>query len=244
MDTRGLTLTARAFLRSRLAVTITLVAAIIGMSTVGLAGAVTTGLIYACVNNNSGTIKIVSATTTCATNEIQLVWNAQGIPGETGATGATGATGPTGPTGATGDTGASGPNGATGATGVAGPTGPTGATGATGAAGGNGATGATGPTGPKGDQGIQGPTGPSGSATPVLVTSNFLVGTGSFISPAHADVTVSCPAGKHVASGGISDNTASIDHSFPTSDLSGWRVLATNTDPINSGFVAVYVICI
>jgi len=105
---------------------ITLVAAIVGASTVGLAGAITTGLIYACVNNSSGTIKIVSATTECSNNEIQLVWNAQGVAGPTGPAGPTGATGPTGPTGPQGPTGATGPTGAQGPTGAAGPTGPKG----------------------------------------------------------------------------------------------------------------------
>jgi len=61
VHTGGLVLPARALLRSRLAMAITIAAAIIGSSTVGLATAVTTGLIYACVNNGSGTIKVVSA---------------------------------------------------------------------------------------------------------------------------------------------------------------------------------------
>ena len=134
-----------AFLRSRPGTVITLVAAIVGASTVGLAGAITTGLIYACVNNSSGTIKIVNATTACANNEIQLVWNAEGIIGPTGPEG------PAGPTGPTGPTGASGPQGSTGATGPTGPQGPI------------GPTGATGSTGPKGDQGIQGIQGPPGA---------------------------------------------------------------------------------
>ncbi len=77
---------------------ITLAAAILGMSTVGLAGAITTGLIYTCVNNSSGTIHIVSATTVCATNEVALSWNTEGPQGATGPTGPTGATGPSGAT--------------------------------------------------------------------------------------------------------------------------------------------------
>src|SRR6266545_5030478 len=90
------------FLSSRLGIALALAAAIVGTSTVGFAGAITTGLIYACVNNSSGTIKIVSATTSCANNEILLVWNGEGSQGPTGATGPEGPTGPTGPTGATG----------------------------------------------------------------------------------------------------------------------------------------------
>ena len=58
--------------------------AVLGVSTAGIASAITTGLIYACVNNSSGTIKIVDATTACSSNEIQLVWNAEGVAGPKG----------------------------------------------------------------------------------------------------------------------------------------------------------------
>lgn len=82
-----------------------LAAAILGTLTASLAGAITTGLIYACVNNSSGTIKVVSATSTCANNEILLVWNGEGTQGPAGPTGPTGPTGATGPTGSTGPAG-------------------------------------------------------------------------------------------------------------------------------------------
>jgi len=212
---------------------IMITAAIIATSTVGLATAVTTGLIYACVNNSSGTIKVVSATTSCANNEIQLVWNAEG---PAGATGATGATGPTGPTGAAGATGAQGPTGATGAQG------PTGA---------QGATGPTGPTGPKGDtvtgpQGPTGPIGPSGATVGVLVVDGFLVPRGSVISPGHADVTVPCPAGRHVTGGQVWTflGLPQIDVSMPTSDLTGWRIAAENFDPVNSATINMWMVCL
>jgi hypothetical protein len=89
----------RVFLRSRLGIVVVLAAAIVGTTTLGFAGAITTGLIYACVNNSSGTIKIVSATTSCANNEILLVWNGEGTQGPAGPTGPTGPTGATGPAG-------------------------------------------------------------------------------------------------------------------------------------------------
>ena len=95
----------RGLLTSKPGMVITLVAALIGTTTIGLASAAATGVIDACVNNSSGTIKIVSATTQCSNNEIRLVWNAEGSAGLPGATGATGAVGPTGATGATGPTG-------------------------------------------------------------------------------------------------------------------------------------------
>lgn len=168
----------------------TLVAAIVGVSTVGLAGAITTGLIYACVNNSSGTIKIVSATTACANNEIQVVWNAEGIVGATGPTGPEGPTGPIGPTGPTGALGPTGPIGPTGAIGPTGPMGATGPVGPTGPQGATGATGATGPTGPKGDrgeQGLPGEPGSAGAAGPISPSDLYCEGRveGRFARPAY-----------------------------------------------------------
>lgn len=239
MQTRRFTLPGRALLRSRLAMAIMVAAAIIGTSTVGLATAVTTGLIYACVNNSSGTIKVVSATTSCATNEIQLVWNAEGV------TGPVGPTGPTGPTGATGATGAQGPTGATGPQGPIGPTGPQGPTGAT------GATGTTGPTGPKGDTGAQGPTGPAGATAGVLMTGYVSVPTGSLFSPGHADVTTPCPAGRHVTGGQawatptyLPLGIPRIDAVEPTADLTGWHIAAVNFDAAYAASIYFWVVCL
>src|SRR5205809_1221187 len=141
---RRMSLPVRKFLGRNSRMVIAL-AVVFVMSTAGLAGAITTGLIYACVNNSSGTIKIVSAASQCLNNEIQLVWNGEGVAGPTGPTGPTGATGATGPTGATGATGPTGPSGANG---VAGPTGATGVAGPTGSSGASGATGPQGPSGP------------------------------------------------------------------------------------------------
>jgi hypothetical protein len=82
--------------------------------------------IHSCVNNSSGTIKIVSPSTTCANNEVPLDWNAegpagaQGPQGEKGDKGDTGATGPQGPQGEKGDAGAAGPPGPQGPPGAAG----------------------------------------------------------------------------------------------------------------------------
>jgi hypothetical protein len=50
-------------------------------------GSPTQGIIHACVNNNSGTIKIIDASTTCGANEIALDWNASGLPGTPGVSG-------------------------------------------------------------------------------------------------------------------------------------------------------------
>jgi len=87
------------------------------------AQAVSNSLIYACVNNGSGTIHIVAPNATCQSNEISLVWNAAGPQGPAGPTGAQG---PAGPQGIQGPPGAQGPAGAAGATGPQGPIGPAG----------------------------------------------------------------------------------------------------------------------
>src|SRR5258706_9874951 len=99
---------ARGFLGSRIGMTMTLVIALVGTTTIGFAAATTAGVINACVNNSSGTIKIVSPSDTCPTNWTALSWADQGSAGATGATGATGPTGPAGVTGATGPAGAAG----------------------------------------------------------------------------------------------------------------------------------------
>ena len=233
----------------RLALAMTMVAAIIATSSVGIAAAVTTGLIYACVNNNSGTIKIVSATTTCAYNEIQLVWNADGVTGATGATGATGSTGATGPTGQTGPTGAAG---ATGETGPIGPTGATGTSGATGARGATGATGANGATGATGGTGATGATGPAALAAPLVPGTSFLVPGAAVGNPGRSDVTLPCPPGMHVtsfSSGQYGLPTGAhpfliIDVNGPTTDLTGWHFVATNLDLSGPAFVTLEVICV
>src|SRR6266481_7003965 len=88
-----------------------------------------TGVIYECVNNSSGSLKILTppypspftSATACHNNE--TLYTVEGNPGSTppaelpGATGPTGPTGPSGPTGATGPMGPQGPIGLTGATG-------------------------------------------------------------------------------------------------------------------------------
>ena len=134
-------------------------------------------IIKACVDLDSGQLRIVPKIAQCRPGEKPLRWirrdegprgprGQQGETGPTGATGATGATGTTGAIGANGATGATGANGATGATGANGATGAAGTTGATGATGATGLTGATGgigPAGPTGPVGAPGPTGATGA---------------------------------------------------------------------------------
>lgn len=66
---------------------------------------------YACVNNTTGAITIVSKNTTCQTGYHKIQWNQQGLKGPQGPTGSTGPTGPQGPTGSQGPTGPQGPAG-------------------------------------------------------------------------------------------------------------------------------------
>ncbi len=164
----------RALFNSRPGMVFTLVVAIVGTTTLGVAGAASTGLISACVNKSSGTVRIITpgaassrdrddergderSLNGCTRNEMLLTWNSEGVPGPQGPTGATGPQGVAGATGATGLTGATGPQG------LSGPAGPTGAQGLAGASGPAGASGSQGPTGPEGATGPQGATGPTGA---------------------------------------------------------------------------------
>lgn len=139
----------------------------------GLSGIAQAETLYACKLNGVGTVRMVSATTTCITVETKISWNstgAQGPAGPTGATGpagpqgATGREGPGGPMGSMGLQGGVGPVGPRGPQGDMGPAGPKGADGATGLAGAKGDTGATGATGSPGLKGDKGDTGPAGSS--------------------------------------------------------------------------------
>jgi hypothetical protein len=85
--------------------------ALVGASALTIVAAASTGVIYACVNNSSGTIHVVSAADTCNANEVSLIWNQQGPTGATGPQGAKGDTGPQGPMGNPGLQGPVGPAG-------------------------------------------------------------------------------------------------------------------------------------
>lgn len=65
------------------------------------------GQIYACVNNSSGTIHVVGASASCASNEILLVWNTTGPQGPAGKDGANGTNGINGTNGSNGINGTS-----------------------------------------------------------------------------------------------------------------------------------------
>src|SRR6266481_1420564 len=101
---------------ARPALVIGLALALVGGSAVTFAAAASTGVIYACVNNSSGTIHLVGAAETCSTNEVGLAWNQQGPKGDAGPQGLKG---DTGAPGLKGDAGAQGPTGPAGLGGAA-----------------------------------------------------------------------------------------------------------------------------
>src|SRR5437660_2049873 len=69
--------------------------------------------IYACRLNSLGTIRIVSATTSCSVYETKISWNSDGPPGPQGPQGPQGQQGPQGPQGPQGSTGPQGVPGVT-----------------------------------------------------------------------------------------------------------------------------------
>jgi hypothetical protein len=120
---------------------------------------------HACVNNSSGTIKMIAPDEECKNNETRIMWNALGPAGPPGPQGSAGADG------ADGEPGPPGPAGADGAEGAVGPQGPQGPAGADGAIGPQGPQGEQGPPGEIGQVtvpvqviGIEGPPGPPGAA--------------------------------------------------------------------------------
>ncbi|MEM7292373.1 MAG: hypothetical protein AAF420_03100 [Pseudomonadota bacterium] len=136
------------------------------VSPVSLLSAAETNEIRACVARVDGRVRIVSDITKCAGIEEPVVWNKQGIQGETGPQGPIGSHGPVGPAGARGTKGAAGPQGEPGPIGPIGPPGPPGPQGDAGIPGPAGARGATGPAGIQGLQGLAGPQGVVGPPGP------------------------------------------------------------------------------
>ena len=187
----------------------------------------TSGLIHACVNTNSGEIKIVDADDRCKNNWTPLDWNAVGPRGPEGPEGPQGERGLVGPEGPQGERGLVGPEGPQGPQGERGPVGPEGPEGP------QGERGPVGPEGPEGPQGEQGPVGPEGPPGPegpagedgvseyeVVSTSvSVNLGTGQ-----RATVSVACPAGTNVLGGGVRDasNRLVLLGTYPVGDT-GWE---------------------
>lgn len=111
--------------------------AIIGVGTLGVAGIAATsipgqgGVINACYNNINGGLRVIDSATTvvCKTGETAIQWNQAGPEGPVGPQGPGGPPGPAGSAGPVGPQGSAGPEGPVGAQGPVGPAGPAGATG-------------------------------------------------------------------------------------------------------------------
>lgn len=126
--------------------------------------------------------------------------------------------------------GLQGPQGPTGAQGASGPPGPQGATGADGAAGTDGATGPAGPQGPTG------PAGPAGSGGLGSSSYHALGNHGDIGALTSGLVTVECPAGEVVLSGGFRHPSTGLQILWSTPGglvstgvFTEWRVLAYNS---------------
>lgn len=242
-------------LTSRLPLIGAAMTATLGVVLVGhavLAGFSDGGVIQSCIDNASGSLRVIDATDpvqACdAATETPISWNQRGPAGPTGATGGQG---PAGPAGATGPTGAQGPAGPKGDAGPAGPVGPAGATGAQGPAGPAGPTGATGPQGPAGPIGATGATGPQGAPG----VSGYEIIQGAISVPALSVVKTAaiCPAGKKVFGGGLllSDNTSTsalfdLQESGPGTTAGGaaeWIVSARNDEGSTTHTGVIYAIC-
>jgi hypothetical protein len=108
--------------KRNLLVVLTIVTALaIGGASAVLASGNSGNVIYACVNNSSGTVKIVAADTVCHENSTLVHWNQEGTPGQDGAPGADGADGADGMDGQDGADGADGADGEKGDKGDPGP---------------------------------------------------------------------------------------------------------------------------
>jgi hypothetical protein len=82
---------------------------------------------YACVNDSTGAIEIVTATKACKTGSHRIQWNQtgrQGVQGQVGGSGPQGLAGAQGPAGPQGSQGTSGAQGSSGPMGPDGPQGP------------------------------------------------------------------------------------------------------------------------
>ena len=231
----------------RIAVALGIIVPVVGAASWVAAGEdPTAATIHACVQRDSGQVRIVSAAEACRRSEAALEWNVEGPAGPAGAAG------PAGPAGPQGDSGSAGPAGAAGARGDMGPAGPQGDTGPAGATGDPGPAGPQGETGPAGPAGPQGETGPAGSAGPAGTpgisgweqrTAFAMVSAGGT-----ASAVVRCTNGKQVMSGGFATpgTGTTIVESHPATvapgQNPGWIVWARNSGASDTT-LTVYAVC-
>jgi hypothetical protein len=125
---------------------------------------------HACVNNNSGTIFMVSGPDDCGNNETYITWNQRGPLGPQGEPGPQGLTGPAGADGAAGEEGPQGDTGPEGLQGPPGPPGPQGPPGEIGEVTVPVQVEVVGIEGPEGPEGPPGPPGPEGPGRTINLT--------------------------------------------------------------------------
>ena len=88
--------------KRNLLVVLTIITALaIGGASAVVANGNSGNVIYACVNNSSGTVKIVAADTVCHENSTLVHWNQEGTPGTDGVDGTDGTDGEKGDPGPT-----------------------------------------------------------------------------------------------------------------------------------------------
>lgn len=137
-----------------------------GAALVGAQTAPASPTLFACVQQSSGQLRLVSADEPCRSGEGRIQWLVGGSTGSAGPAGPAGPQGPAGVAGALGAAGLPGPVGPIGATGASGSDGAVGPTGPRGNPGQPGPAGLAGPQGPMGPQGPSGPIGAAGAAGP------------------------------------------------------------------------------
>jgi hypothetical protein len=98
--------------KRNLLVVLTIITALaVGGASAVLANGNSGNVIYACVNNSSGTVKIVAVDTVCHGNSTLVHWNQEGTPGQDGTDGVDGQDGTDGQDGADGQDGVAGISG-------------------------------------------------------------------------------------------------------------------------------------
>jgi hypothetical protein len=202
------------------------------------------GVIHACVNENSGEIKIVDEIEECRNGWVPLDWNQvgpRGPPGPQGSQGEQGPVGPEGPQGPQGEQGPVGPEGPQGEQGPVGPEGPQGEQGPVGPEGPQGPQGEQGPVGPEGPQGPQGEQGPVGPEGPPgadgipglyirTATISDVLAPGGQLGD-DVGLVLRCFSGDTAVGGGVAiegSNDVVIQENLPLSDRSGWEGYAVN----------------
>ena len=235
---------------TRLMLAVVVLAASLGVGAVATAHGGDTTLIHACVNKNSGGLRLVGENEECKPAESALDWNIQGPVGPVGPQGLqgpkgdTGAVGPIGTQGELGPQGPAGPKGDPGATGPQGPAGPKGDTGATGATGPQGPAGANGVTGYQALHGFYGEEGMTRADVPAFQSK---------------EIIMFCPSGKKAVGGGhwqfgnleivssaplmISVNIGASEVPAGTQTGDAWIIEAYNHGSISAEIVG-YAVCV